>query len=105
MVQRSVAPEDPASARGISRRTQSEIYRGGISGTKPRVPVDATLLERAARKALSPEAFAYIAGGAGAERTMAANRAAFDRWQARSRETRCAKRDERLHAPASVAIV
>ena len=41
MVQSSVAPQDPAAARGISRRTQSEIYRAGISGTKPRVPVDA----------------------------------------------------------------
>src|SRR6478609_7757513 len=81
MVQSSVAPEDPAAARGISRRTQSEIYRAGISGTKPRVPVDADQLEGAARKALSAEAFAYIAGGAGAERTLAANRAAFDRWQ------------------------
>src|SRR6478736_426717 len=81
MVQSSVAPEDPAAARGISRRTQSEIYRAGISGTKPRVPVDSDALERAARKALSAEAFAYIAGGAGAERTVASNRAAFGRWQ------------------------
>ncbi|GAA1956508.1 alpha-hydroxy-acid oxidizing protein [Microbacterium deminutum] len=81
MVQSSVAPQDPAAARGISRRAQSEIYRAGISGTKPRVPVDADALERAARKALSAEAFAYIAGGAGAERTVVANRAAFDRWQ------------------------
>ena len=78
----SVAPQDPVStSRGISRRTQSEIYRAGISGARPRVPVDADALEAAARKALSPEAFAYIAGGAGAERTVAANRAAFGRWQ------------------------
>ncbi|MDY0908313.1 alpha-hydroxy-acid oxidizing protein [Microbacterium sp. CFBP9034] len=76
-----VAPDDPAAARGVSRRTQSEIYRAGISGTRPRVPVDAVDLERAAEKALSAEAFAYIAGGAGAERTMRANTAAFDRWQ------------------------
>src|SRR6478735_5177200 len=81
MVQSSVAPEDPAAARGISRRTQSEIYRAGISGTKSRVPVDAEELKRSARKALSAEAFAYIAGGAGAERTMTANRAAFGQWQ------------------------
>lgn len=77
----SVAPNDPAAARGISRRTQSEIYRAGISGTRPRVPVDQAELERAARKALSAEAFAYIAGGAGAERTMRANATAFERWQ------------------------
>lgn len=81
MASSSVAPNDPAAARGISRRAQSDIYRAGISGTKPRVPVDSAELEAAARKALSPEAFAYIAGGAGAERTMAANRAGFERWQ------------------------
>ena len=81
MVTSSVAPDDPAASRGISRRTQSDIYRAGISGTKPVVPIDTTTLEAAARRALSAEAFAYIAGGAGAERTMAANRAAFGRWQ------------------------
>lgn len=82
MAQSSAAPEDPAAlSRGISRRTQSEIYRAGISGTRPRIPVDADVLEATARKALSAEAFAYIAGGAGAERTVAANRAAFGRWQ------------------------
>lgn len=82
MAQSIDAPDDPAAAsRGISRRTQSDIYRAGISGTRPRVPVDVDALEAAARKALSAEAFAYIAGGAGAERTVAANRAAFGRWQ------------------------
>ncbi|MDR7187704.1 lactate 2-monooxygenase [Microbacterium sp. BE35] len=82
MAQSSAAPDDPpAASRGISRRTQSDIYRAGISGTRPRVPVDTDALEAAARKALSAEAFAYIAGGAGAERTVAANRAAFGRWQ------------------------
>lgn len=81
MVTSSVAPDDPAAARGISRRTQSDIYRAGISGTRPAVPVDPQRLEDAARRALSAEAFAYIAGGAGGERTMAANREAFDRWQ------------------------
>ena len=75
------APHDPAAARGISRRTQSEVYRAGISGTRPRVPVDAAHLEDAARRALSAGAFAYIAGGAGAERTMRANTQAFGRWQ------------------------
>lgn len=82
MVQSIDAPDDPAAAsRGISRRTQSDIYRAGISGTRPRVPVDIEGLEKTARRALSAEAFAYIAGGAGAERTVAANRAAFGRWQ------------------------
>jgi isopentenyl diphosphate isomerase/L-lactate dehydrogenase-like FMN-dependent dehydrogenase len=30
---------------------------------------------------MSPEAFAYVAGGAGTGATMRANRAAFDRWR------------------------
>ena len=81
MVTSNVAPDDPAAFRGISRRTQSEIYRAGISGVKPKIPLDAAALEVAAKKALSAEAFAYIAGGAGAERTVAANSAAFGRWQ------------------------
>lgn len=81
MVTSSVAPDDPPAGRGISRRTQSDIYRAGISGAKPAVPIDAEALEAAARRAMSTEAFAYVAGGAGAERTMAANRAAFDQWQ------------------------
>ena len=67
--------------RGYARAVQSDVYRAGLSGTKPAVPVDQEALERAARKAASPEAFAYLAGGAGAEATMAANRAAFGRWQ------------------------
>jgi len=58
------------------------------------VPVDAAALEDAARRALSAEAFAYIAGGAGAERTMAANRAAFGHWQVWPRPLRdVAQRD------------
>jgi lactate 2-monooxygenase len=66
--------------RGYVRAVQSEVYRAGVSGTKPAVPVDFDALERAARKAISADAFAYLAGGAGSERTIAANRAAFDRW-------------------------
>lgn len=77
----NVAPNDPAAARGISRRTQSDIYRAGISGERPAVPIDAAALQSAAQATLTPEAYAYVAGGAGAEATMAANRAAFDRWQ------------------------
>ena len=80
----------------LSRQTQSDIYRAGISGTAPAVPVEAGALESAAREALSAEAFAYIAGGAGAERTMAANRRAFERWQVWPRPLRdVAERDLR----------
>ncbi|HEY2026609.1 MAG TPA: lactate 2-monooxygenase [Gemmatimonadaceae bacterium] len=60
---------------------QSEIYLAGVRGVRPTVPVDAEQLEMAARVALSPEAFAYLAGGAGGESTMRANREAFERWR------------------------
>ena len=43
-------------------------------------PVTLDEWEAAARTVLSPGIFHYIAGGAGAERTLAANDAAFDRW-------------------------
>lgn len=67
--------------RGIGREAQTAIFTQGISGTTPKVPTDPLRLEAAARKALSDEAFAYIAGGAGSQRTVAANREAFRRWQ------------------------
>jgi lactate 2-monooxygenase len=43
------------------------------------VPVSWAALEGRARKAMSRQAFAYIAGAAGLESTMAENRAAFER--------------------------
>ena len=61
------------------RERQSAIYVRGISARRPRVPVGPSALEEATRAAMSREAYAYVAAGAGAERTMAANRAAFDR--------------------------
>jgi lactate 2-monooxygenase len=65
--------------RGL--RQQTSIYVRGVSGRRPRVPTDATQLEEPARGAMTPEAFAYVAGGAGTGATMRANRAAFDRWR------------------------
>jgi lactate 2-monooxygenase len=60
-------------------RRQSEVYVGGMAGEKPLVPVDARRLEEAARRRLTAEAYAYVAGGAGAESTVRANREAFER--------------------------
>lgn len=60
---------------------QRDIYLAGVRGTRPTVPVGIERLEIAARAALSPEAFAYLAGGAGSESTMRANREAFERWR------------------------
>jgi lactate 2-monooxygenase len=61
------------------RKRQTSIYLGGVSGRLPRVPPDAHRLETRARRKMSRKAFAYVAAGAGAERTVQANRAAFER--------------------------
>lgn len=60
---------------------QSQIYVDGVGGQRPRVPVSETELETRAMAAMRPEAAAYIAGGAGREDTMSANRSAFARWR------------------------
>ncbi|WHU46473.1 alpha-hydroxy-acid oxidizing protein [Gordonia sp. L191] len=65
---------------GWGRIRQNDIYTAGIHDRRPTVPTDFAELERRARKAMSERAWAYIAGGAGEGRTMAANRAALDRW-------------------------
>ncbi|HEY1358509.1 MAG TPA: lactate 2-monooxygenase [Thermoleophilaceae bacterium] len=64
---------------GLDRQT--EIYLGGVSGVRPRVPIDAERLQARAEQAMAPDAFAYIAAGAGNESTLRANRAAFERWR------------------------
>ena len=61
---------------GLERQTA--VYRGGVSGRLPRVPTDATLLEERACQAMSAEAFAYVAGGAGTGQTVRANRERFE---------------------------
>jgi lactate 2-monooxygenase len=68
-------------ARDLGRERQAGIFVAGVGGWRPAVPVDPARLEAAARRAMSPEAFAYVAGGAGTESTMAANRDTFERWR------------------------
>jgi lactate 2-monooxygenase len=63
---------------GPGRQRQADVYVGALSGARKGVPVDPAELEEAARRKMSVEGFAYIAGGAGLEETMRANRAAFD---------------------------
>jgi lactate 2-monooxygenase len=70
------APQTPGLAE-----YQNEIYLRGLGGQTPSIPVAADALERAAYDAMTPEAVGYVAGGAGAERTMAANRSSLDRWR------------------------
>ncbi|MBX6762315.1 MAG: alpha-hydroxy-acid oxidizing protein [Rubrobacteraceae bacterium] len=72
----------------IGRRIQQKIYLEGLLGKKPVIPTRPDALERAARRRMSRRAWAYVAGGAGLERTMARNRAAFDRYALRPRMLR-----------------
>lgn len=59
---------------------QTSIFLAGVRGARPAIPLDPDRLEAAARRVMTPEAFAYVAGGAGGESTVRANRSAFDRW-------------------------
>ncbi|HEX9939588.1 MAG TPA: lactate 2-monooxygenase [Longimicrobium sp.] len=67
----------PISHAALGR--QSQVYVGGMAGQKPLIPVGARELEHAARRRMTPEAYAYVAGGAGSESTVRANRDAFER--------------------------
>ena len=58
---------------------QRSIYVQGAAGLRQIIPFDATLLEQKAKEKMRAEAFAYIAGGAGLESTMQANRSGFER--------------------------
>ncbi len=60
---------------------QQEIYVNGISGIKSPIPFDIVRLEQKAKALITPEAYAYIAGGAGLEDTMQHNRADFNKWR------------------------
>jgi isopentenyl diphosphate isomerase/L-lactate dehydrogenase-like FMN-dependent dehydrogenase len=69
---------DPAVPFG---NYQYEIYLHGLSGKVPELPTSYAALEERSRERLSAEAFGYVAGGAGEEITIRANRAAFERWR------------------------
>jgi isopentenyl diphosphate isomerase/L-lactate dehydrogenase-like FMN-dependent dehydrogenase len=58
---------------------QFEIYGRGLGGERPVLPTTYEGLQARAEAELSDAAYGYVAGGAGEERTMRDNRAAFDR--------------------------
>jgi lactate 2-monooxygenase len=66
--------------RQFGPETQGGIYLRGLSGAQPEIPTNFTGLEAAARKKMTPEAWAYTAGSAGLETGADANRAAFSRF-------------------------
>lgn len=74
-----MASDAPRVPSGIGRERQFEVYVGGARGAYPPVPVSFDRLERVARKRMSREGYAYVAGGAGTEETIRANREAFER--------------------------
>lgn len=67
---------------------QRAVYLGGVAGNKPRVPVNVSELEAQAHERMSPEAYAYIAGGAGLESTVERNRRGFEAWRIQPRMLR-----------------
>jgi len=60
---------------------QMEIYQAGMAGRTPEQPVSLEELDRRAQSVLDPAAYDYVAGGAGSEDTVRANREAFRRWR------------------------
>lgn len=61
---------------------QNDIYAAGaLLGKRPLVTTDPNKLEAQARGKLVSEYFNYVAGGAGEQATMDANRLAFRQWK------------------------
>src|SRR5262249_3155386 len=64
---------------GVER--QMQIYLAGLTGKKPDQPVAIDALDEKARSVLDRKAYDYLAGGAGSEDTIRANREALRRWR------------------------
>jgi lactate 2-monooxygenase len=60
---------------------QDEIYLTGLTGTVPDYPTDLSRLEEAARTAMAPRAYDYVADSAGTGDTARENLEAFRRWR------------------------
>ncbi|MEM1080219.1 MAG: alpha-hydroxy-acid oxidizing protein [Pseudomonadota bacterium] len=64
-----------------AQATQGAIYIRGAGGETPIVPTSFDALEALAQQSMSEQAFAYIAGGAGEQSTLSANRASLEHFQ------------------------
>lgn len=92
---------------------QQQIYTAGLTGDALSIPASLEILEQKATEILPAPAFDYVAGGAGGEDTVRANREAFYRWRIVPRMLRdVAKRElsvevlgERLPAPVILGPV
>ena len=61
-----------------SLQCQREIFLKGLAAQTPMTPISFAGSEQSARQLLTREAFAYLAGGAGSERTIDFSRQALD---------------------------
>ena len=88
--------EEPSEPYGENR--QQNVYASGmLADDPPEHPVRYAELERRAMAAMSDEAAAYVAGGAGTEDTIDENRRAFADWRIVPRMLRdVAERDLRV---------
>jgi isopentenyl diphosphate isomerase/L-lactate dehydrogenase-like FMN-dependent dehydrogenase len=57
------------------------VYAAGLAGRRPELAMTCDGWEARASEVMSAEAYAYVAGGAGAEHTVRANLAAFAKWR------------------------
>lgn len=64
---------------GIER--QMNIYKAGLAGKVPTIPLAFEELQRQAQEKMTPQAYGYVAGSAGGEATARANCDAFAKWR------------------------
>ncbi len=110
---RGIKMSDPTAGMSPGLVRQMGIYRAGLAGKTPEQPISIEELEGEARSALTFEAYDYLAGGAGSEETVRANREAFRRWRLVPRYLRdVSSRDlgveilgQRLPAPVLLAPI
>ncbi len=62
-------------------KRQTEIYIAGLSGRRPKIPIDWDELQRRAEKKMTNTAFSFFVGGAGHGSTIRRNRQAFEKWR------------------------
>lgn len=68
-------------SQSFGLKHQFGIYAMGAAKRYPLLPANYSDMVAAAREKMTPEAFSYVAGGAGGETTMVNNRRALDDWQ------------------------
>lgn len=73
-----MSDQQQSSLSATSR--QRKLYTDGTRGKMPIIPTNYNNLEKLAKERMTPEAFAYVSGGAGLEETIAQNRSSFNQW-------------------------